>query len=286
MNTLLLKITAKDGVDIQAEFVRDEAQPIKGVVVVVHGFGEHMGNYRVLASVFAKSGYASLLFDQRGHGDFSAYKNPEKLKGIIPSYQSFLDDIDIVIAEAKRLVPDVPLILYGHSMGGNIAFNYLLRHGQSDFSCAVFESPWFGLYHEFGSIVICLGRFLGWLSPKIAIYNKLDPDSITGDADVAGTYGEDQLYHNRMSFRMFIGVHDACAYALANASKLSIPIYLARGVNDKIVSNDAIAKVGETIGRNVTAKEYDSHHAIRNDLVREEFCSDVVEYLDARIYVS
>jgi surfactin synthase thioesterase subunit len=86
-----------------------------------------------------------------------------------------------------------------------------------------------------------------------------------------------------MSFRLFIGVNDACAYVLANAQKLEIPIYLATGVNDKIVSNKAISRFSSAAGSIITAKEYDSYHAIRNDIVREEFYSDVVAYLDRNV---
>jgi len=279
MNISRFKLTAGDGAEIQAEFTKDETQKIKGVVIVVHGFGEHIGSYRELTRVLAGAGYASIVFNQRGHGDFRHHKNPVKMQGIIPDYETLLDDIDNIKAEAKRLVPDVPVALYGHSMGGNIILNYLLRRKQDDYACAVLESPWLGLYKELNVFTDRVAKILGFLSSKIAIFNKLSPEQITGDESVNDEYDDDPLYHNRISLRLYAGVKNGCAYALKNASKVTIPVYLASAKQEMIVCNKSIAQFTGSTGSNVTAKEYEGYHAIRKSSAREEFFKDIVDYL-------
>ena len=296
MKTVSFKITAKDGVDIQAEFTQDETQATKGVVIIVHGFGEYIASYKELASVLADAGYASIVFDQRGHGDLQPREKLEKLQGIVPDYQTLLDDIDVVVSEAKRLLPDVPIAMYGYSMGGNIVANYLIRPGkekltdrnfpmfnQSDFACVVLESSWFGLYNEISPLQAFVAKILGLISPKLAISKRLPPEDIMGEEGNYEEYDDGTFYHNRISFRLITGVKNGCVNALMNGSKINIPVYLAIGANDKIVSNKAIVKLASIIGSNATTKEYDAHHLIRKCPAKKEFFTDVIAYLDKNI---
>ena len=283
MNKLQFKLTTKDGIKLQAEFTKDETQPVKGVVIVIHGFGEHIRGYRELAEFLAKSGYANIVFDQRGHGDLSEYGKLEKMQGIIPSYQAFLDDIDLMVSQADNMVPGVPISFYGHSMGGNIILSYLLKHGGADFKCVVLESPWFGLFKELHPIMNRIAKILGFLSPKIAIYNELPPEKITGKTDNAEDYDDDPFYHNRISLRMYAGVKNGCEYILRNASRISVPIFLAYGKHDQIVCNNAIKQFADKNDSNVRTKEYDAFHAIRKGNKRDEFFNDIVTYLDKHV---
>ena len=118
-----INVTSKDGVKIPAFIYSNEnegEESIKGAVIIVHGFGEHAGAYRELAERLTQANYASVTFDQRGHGNMSEHspEKREKFFGIIPNYQSFLDDIEAVENGLKQQFPNVPIVLYGHSMGG------------------------------------------------------------------------------------------------------------------------------------------------------------------------
>jgi alpha-beta hydrolase superfamily lysophospholipase len=254
---------------------------VKAVVIICHGFGEHAGNYAGLAERLAKAGYASVTPNQRGHGRLSDNAaRQKKLQGIIPSYESFLDDIGDVAAYIRQRAPKAALVLYGHSMGGNLAANYLLRHDEADFACAALESPWLGLKNEVKPVTAAFARLGGKLSPKLAIINKLSVRDITGDKAKADEIRRDALYHNRISLRMFTGINNGCAYALENVAKLTIPVFVALAAREAIVSNEAIRRFIDSGGENITVKEYESSHAIHNDLKREDFYRDLIEYLD------
>jgi len=84
-------VTAKDSATIPVVLYNTEADNKKGIVLICHGFGEHSGGYIEHAGRLWHGKYASVLFDQRGHG-----KPPEGVKtwqGIIPNYQCFIDDL-------------------------------------------------------------------------------------------------------------------------------------------------------------------------------------------------
>jgi alpha-beta hydrolase superfamily lysophospholipase len=276
-----IHVQAKDGAAVPVVVRRTAGGEIKGAVIVSHGFGEHAGSYDELAERLSQAGYASVIFDQRGHGDL-----PPRARGVVPSYRSFLDDIDAVAAAVKREYPGVPLALYGHSMGGNIAANVLLRPDAPGFACAVLESPWFGLYKNVNPLVAGLAKAVGGLSVNAAIVNKLIISNITGDEAKQEWFANDPLYHNRISMRLFTGIGNACKYALNNASKLTVPTFVAAAQREKIISNPAIRRFTEAAGRMVTFKEYDSCHAIHNDVQRESFYRDMAGFLDAHCPVA
>ena len=268
----------KEVIKINKIFCKNSGEgPAKGTVIIVHGFGEYAGSYIEFARRLAAANYSSVTFDQRGHGNL---EDP-RLRGIIPGYQCFLDDINSVYTQIKQESPDTPVVLYGHSMGGNIAANYMLAYPDSGLSCAVLESPWFGLYKEPSALIYALASVLGRISPNLAINSPLSKSDVTSDTAKTDEMEKDPLYHNRISFRMVAGIKKACKNAISNAPQISVPVYLAYAEHERIVSNQAIFNFYNNCIQNVTIKEYASCHAIHNDVAREGFYNDVISFIGA-----
>jgi len=276
-----IKITGKNETQINTTLCNFDNENIKGTVVVCHGFGEHLGLFLELAERLGEGGYACALFDQRGHGEPPDKK--QKWFGIIPSYECFLDDVISVTDAVQQMRQDLPIALYGHSMGGNIAVNALLRNDATKYACAVLDAPWLQLYKKHSPLVVGFAKLVGRLSPKITTTNRLKPEVLTSVPERMGQYTGDPLYHGQISFRMFTGINAGCAYALANAAKLPIPVFISYAANDKVLNNDAILSFAADAGDLATLKEYDSRHAIRNDLNRNEFFRDVIAFLDENL---
>ena len=109
-----------DGVQFYFQGWQPETPP-KAVVCLVHGLGEHSGRYAHVAAALNDAGYALLGFDLRGHGKSGGPR------GHTPSYDTLMDDIGRLLAEAAQRYPGQPQFLYGHSLGGNLVLNYALR---------------------------------------------------------------------------------------------------------------------------------------------------------------
>ena len=275
-----ISIPAKDGAKIVAKIYDNEDSALRAMVIVCHGFGEHSGSFKDLAAHLVSEGYGCLVFTQRGHGAL----HPKKL-GVIPGYGSFLDDIESAAAEVKSRLPGCPIILYGHSMGGNIAINYIIERGASDFVCAVLESPWLGLYKEVHPAKAGILRALGRIIPDVRLpekETKLAFSDITSDESKQKEFQSDALYHNKMSIRLIRDIVDRCLYATENAPKFTIPTFLAIAKNDRIVCNKAALDFYGLCKNNIKLKEYDSQHGIRNDVRREDFFADVTTFLSKR----
>ena len=111
---------APDGIQFYFQGWQPETPP-KAVVCLVHGLGEHSGRYAHVAAALNDAGYALLGFDLRGHGKSGGPR------GHTPSYETLMDDIGRLLAEAAHRYPGRPQFLYGHSLGGNLVLNYALR---------------------------------------------------------------------------------------------------------------------------------------------------------------
>ena len=74
-----------------------------------------------MARYFTEAGFAVVAFDIRGHG------TSEGKRGHTPSYDLLMDDIEGVYDKVKSDYPDAPVVLFGHSMGGNLILNFILR---------------------------------------------------------------------------------------------------------------------------------------------------------------
>ena len=110
---------------------RPPTQP-RAVLVLAHGYAEHIGRYAHVAEYFTGRGYAVYGYDMAGHG------LSEGRRGRITHFFDYLEDLRRFIVVAQTREPELPIFVVGHSQGGLIALAYgetnppgLDRHGLS-----------------------------------------------------------------------------------------------------------------------------------------------------------
>ena len=91
---------------------------------------ERTGVGQFIASFFADAGIATYALDFPGHGRSNGKR------GHIRDFQEYTDALGALLSLAREAHPDIPFVLFGHSMGGLIAADFLLQH-QSAFVAAV-----------------------------------------------------------------------------------------------------------------------------------------------------
>jgi lysophospholipase len=137
----LATFTAADGKKIRyAHWTPEGRAPPAGTVVFFQGRTEFIEkNIDTYADLTAR-GYDVWTLDWRGQG-LSDRLLPDREKGHIDSYDSYLRDADQFLTDIVRLDQQPrPRILLAHSMGGGIGTLYLERH-PGRFDKAVFTSP-------------------------------------------------------------------------------------------------------------------------------------------------
>lgn len=271
------KSLSEDGLTLSYhEWTGSLAKP-RAVIALVHGMGEHAGRYSHMARVFNEEGYAVLAFDLRGHG------LSEGQRGHTPTYEALLKDISLLIKQALERFPGRPIILYGHSLGGNLVLNYALRY-TAPLTGVIATSPWLRLAFEPSPFKLRLAGITNKLWPRFSQKNELDAEALAHDAAVTKAYTEDPLVHAFISARMFQSTHAAGLWALQNAGGFPLPLLLMHGTADRVTSFQASREFAAHIPGKCTFKAWDGlFHELHNEPQSSEVLAFISSWLADRL---
>ena len=222
------QLNTADGLRLYA-WIRLPTRTPKGVIAHVHGIGEHSRRYDHLTGYWESRGYASSGFDLRGHGQ------SQGPRGHAPSYEHLMADIDGFLERIEADLPGLPVMLYGHSMGGNLVLNYAVRR-RARMMAVIASAPYLRLAFEPPAWKVGLARWMKRIVPGLTQDTGLDVDALSSDSEVVRRYEADPLVHGRISAAFFTAVHVAGEEAIARASKLPVPALLMHGSADRITS--------------------------------------------------
>lgn len=126
--------------DRKIHYVAYSADAPKGIMLVSHGFTEAIPKYQEILYHFVTNGYHTLMIEHCGHGkSYAMTDDPSKV--YVDRYERYVKDLLFAAGEAKRRFgEELPLYLYGHSMGGGIAAAALAFEPQL-FTRAILSSP-------------------------------------------------------------------------------------------------------------------------------------------------
>lgn len=100
---------------------QEPAGTARGVFLLCHGLAEHSLRYAPLAAYLAERGYTVVGFDHRGHGETTAPDAPLGRFALRNGEARLMEDLRAVRHHVAETDPGLPILLFGHSMGGTIA---------------------------------------------------------------------------------------------------------------------------------------------------------------------
>lgn len=255
--------------------------PARGLVLLVHGLGEHIGRYAALAAWLNHAGWDVAGYDQRGHGASGG------ARGAIALPDSLLDDLSVVI-DALRQETQRPLVLLGHSLGGLIAARFVAE------ALAVQRAAW---WRPLDALVLSspaldpgmnrmqrgLLSVLGPLAPQLAVGNGLKPAWISRDPAVVRAYVDDPLVHDRVTPLLVRFIVDAGQVVRARAPRWALPTLLMWAGADRCVAPRGSAAFAAAAPRAcLTHTCYPQMaHEIFNEPEREQPLSELTRWLGA-----
>jgi alpha-beta hydrolase superfamily lysophospholipase len=200
-------------------------------MLLIHGIAEHSGRYDQIARRLARGGVDVASFDNRGHGRTGG------VRGHIDHFGQFLDDV------AEHLVArrstGLPVILFGHSLGGLIAATSVVEAAggaggarpQPDL--LVLSSP------ALGAVVPVWQRVaapvLSRVAPRFRVSADMDPTHLSRDPEVQRAYEQDPLRLRKMSSRFGQEVFTTMVSTSAALDRITIPTYVFHGAEDELV---------------------------------------------------
>ncbi len=255
-----------------------QPEKIKAVIVLVHGMGEHSKRYeKNVISLLNQNNFAVITYDQFGHG-LTAGK-----RGHNPGFQYVLDCVDIVIQKAKSIFGNYPILLYGHSMGGNVVINYVLQR-KHDLKAVIATSPFLKLAFEPPSWKLGLGKALAKIIPSITMSNELDINAISRDKVEVDLYKKDALVHDKVSPNYSIVFMQTGEWAIANAKMLKTPMLLMHGTGDRLTSSIASCEFAKNAGDIVDLELIEGgYHELHNDIIKNEILDKMIKWINKKI---
>ncbi|MBE0675291.1 MAG: alpha/beta hydrolase [Bacteroidales bacterium] len=270
-----LNFTISDGTPIRGE-MHEPSGECRGVLVLIHGLGEHFGRYRQWAQRFVSAGYAVYGADLPGHGVSGGSR------GHISSYSAAGEIIDNLTDMGHKRFPGAPVIIYGHSLGGGIVLRYLIE-SHPDICCAIVTSPWLKLAFEPPRIKLLLAKAVKGIAPRMAQPSGLVVDYISRDTEVVEEYKNDPLVHDRISVSLFNSAVDAAAYSLSEASGLKVPLLLMHGGGDLITSPEGSRLFAASSSLTELKIWEGGYHELHNDVIREEVFGYLAGWLERQL---
>jgi alpha-beta hydrolase superfamily lysophospholipase len=134
MNYLHKELTfpSSDGRNtIHAELFIPSDNKVRAVVQVAHGMMDYIGRYALMADALCASGIALCGNDHLGHGDSVATPEDYGFFASRDGYKYVIDDVKGMNDLIRKELPDLPVILLGHSMGSFISRLYSVRYPDS-----------------------------------------------------------------------------------------------------------------------------------------------------------
>lgn len=101
----------------------------KGIVQLVHGFGEHSRRYFHLIVRLMEAGYIVAANDHVGHGKTALENNTWGDWGD-KGCHTMMEDEHLFKGEVEKIYPNLPYFMFGHSMGSFIARDFIAKYGK------------------------------------------------------------------------------------------------------------------------------------------------------------
>jgi alpha-beta hydrolase superfamily lysophospholipase len=191
----------------------------QGTVALLHGYSEHSGNYAPFIRELVESRFAVISFDFRGHGLSQGPAGHTQLPDL------YAEDAEAVLGEIfGRVLPSRPFFLWGHSMGGMVGLQLLLRNRMPTVpAAAVFTSPLLGFPPLTGAqrVLAMLSPLLAKIAPALPVAHGLPPQNLSHDELYLAKRFEDPLIKRVATPQWFEATKRSVAGLQENAGRFA-----------------------------------------------------------------
>lgn len=259
----------------QLNWTVEQPESPVGTVWLIHGLGEHSGRYDHVVATLNEAGFRTVRFDLRGHGTSTGNRV------FVHNYGEFMNDLAAIHAEV--VAPrsnDGPLVLLGHSMGGNLAVGYALRH-QNQIDALALSGPLLVAGSDVNPVTARVVGVLGRLVPALRI-QSLPAESISRDPAVVTAYENDPLvFRGKVSAGLAAALLGEMSTFPDRYRELTIPVLVMHGTDDRLTdpNGSRLLAAGAT-NTVVTTHFYDGlYHEIFNEPSSDAVLADLIAWL-------
>lgn len=271
--TFPAQIAARDGTKlITHHWPLPDAMPRQGVIMIVHGHGEHVRRYKHVAEHLNALGWAVVGYDHRGHG------KSDGQRGGLKQTDDYLFDLAQMIDTTRAAYPGEKLVLLAHSLGGLIAARFVAATATPaevapwgrPVDALILSSP--ALKLNVNAIQkALLATVAKWL-PDFAVASGLKAEWVSNDANEVRIYKQDPIVHDRITGRTSRFMLDAGELVRQRASNWTVPTLILWAGSDKCVAPAGSEEFSQRAPKAVVTSQPFAHmaHEIFNEPDREK----------------
>ncbi len=247
------------------------------VISLVHGFGEHIGRYAGMMDHLGEHGIATAALDLRGHGRSGG------TRGVSRTYENMRSDVDVLTDKTREEFPDLPHFLFGHSMGGGLVLNYVLKRGAKALSGVIATAPMLRLPEPPPKPLELIVRALRRIAPGMSIKNAIDGTKISSLPNEQAAYEADPLNHGQLGVGLAVDLVQQGEWTLSQAESWTAPLLLMHARQDVLTAYEASREFAQK------AQNCDFHtfenvaHEIHNDTSRDAVYANIITFVESHL---
>lgn len=266
----------REGQPHYAQAWRPRSAAPRGVVVIHHGLADHSDRYAAFAERLVHAGYAVWALDMRGHGRSAGARVS------IARIDDLIDDLDAFLAMVRQREPGLPIVLYGHSVGGLTTALYAIeRH--PDVAGVVLAAP--AIAFDAPPLQAAGIQLVDALAPGAPVLATPHAEFSSDPRVVAEMDADPLIAQGNGPARTARAIVDGVERVWAHPEQLAAPLLVVHGRADELTapsgSRDLVARAGNP---DRTLRLYDGlHHDVLHDPGSEAVAADVVAWIDAHM---
>ena len=269
-------VRSRDGLELHT-YVWPAVGTPRAHLLLVHGIAEHAGRYGHVGTQLARAGISTHAFDQRGFGRSGGHR------AYVDRWSQYHDDVEDRLNEVRSAADGLPVVLYGHSMGGLIAMGYTLADPPRRLpDLLVLSAP--AIDAAVPAWKRRLADILSGTVPRFAIANTFPKGGLSTDPAVETAYLADPIAVHRTTARLGVALfreQDRVRSALARGGPLPVTTYVLHGADDPIVPERASKSLERR--PNVTRRVYPGlHHETHNEPSGASVIDDTIAWILTR----
>jgi acylglycerol lipase len=268
-----LESTGADGLGLKGRLWAPEGTP-SAIVHAVHGLKDHSGRYSELGESLTVAGVGLAAFDLRGHGRSGGDR------AWVRRFPEYSADLDRELTVVQSRYPGVPVVLYGHSLGGAVAARYALDHPDR-FRGLVLTAP--ALRPPAGTKAGTAGivRLLSAIAPHVRVFRP-DVAGFSRDRAVVDAMATDPLIDQRpIPARTASELLRSMRPILADAPRLAAPLLVLHGTADRVTdpsgSAEFVSRVASPTRQLVSVPG--GYHDLLHDSAGSDLRRTIVEFV-------
>ncbi|WP_018591135.1 alpha/beta hydrolase [Terrisporobacter glycolicus] len=297
----------KEDLNIHVYKYTSESVKPKAVIQIAHGMSETAIRYKEFAQKLTENGYVVYINDHRGHGITAKTMDNVGYLAEKEGFTCLVEDMNILTNIIKEENPDLPIYLFGHSMGSFASQRYIMEYGNNLAGLILsgsngkhgkilkvaeliskFEIKKHGRRHRSKKLdnLIFGGNNKGFKP------SKTDFDWLSRDQKEVQQYIDDPfcgvLFTCGFFYDFIKGLQEVEDKDNLNKVPLDLPIYIMSGDKDPVGKNgkgvlrlkDRYVNLGV---KKVSWKLYEGgRHEMLNEINKEEVINDIISWLDER----